>query len=105
MTGNLWAWVGGIAGSAIGLGGGIVGTYFSIRNTKGPRERSFMIQFAIVAWACMVVFLSLLFALPNPYRWLVWIPYGIVLPMAIQYGNRKQQALRKEEEQDGGKPP
>jgi Ca2+/Na+ antiporter len=99
MTGNQWAWIGGIAGSAIGLAGGIVGTYFSIRNTQGPRERSFMIKFAIVAWVFMLVFLALLFALPNPFRWLLWIPYAVFLPMAIRYGNLKQQALRNEESQ------
>lgn len=35
--------VGGIIGGIIGLAGGAVGTYASIKNTGGPRERQFMV--------------------------------------------------------------
>ena len=34
--------IGGIAGGVIGIAGGLVGTYFSIKNTRGPRERAFV---------------------------------------------------------------
>ncbi len=100
-TGAMWGWIGGIAGGLIGLAGGIVGTYFSIKNTNGPRERAFMIKSSVVCWAGVLLFLALLLALPNPYRWFVWIPYGILLPLGINYGNRKQQAIRQEEWQNG----
>ena len=43
------AWIGAIAGAVIGLAGGAVGTWFSIRNTNGPRERAFMVKAAAVA--------------------------------------------------------
>lgn len=36
-TGAMWGWIGGIVGGSIGLVGGLVGTYYSIKNTKGPR--------------------------------------------------------------------
>jgi len=39
------------------------------------------------------------FVLPNPYRWLIWIPYGVALPLAIVSLNRKQQAIRSEGQQ------
>jgi hypothetical protein len=29
----------------------------------------------------------------------MWIPYSILLPLGIIYGNRKQQAIRQEESQ------
>ncbi|MCF7855776.1 MAG: hypothetical protein K9N51_13325 [Candidatus Pacebacteria bacterium] len=96
-TGVMWGWIGGILGGIIGLIGGIIGTYFSIKNTNGPRERSFMIRSAVIFWVGGIIFLTLLLALPNPYRWFVWIPYGILLPLAITFGNRKQQAIRLEE--------
>ena len=53
--------VGGIVGSVLGLFGGIVGTSASIRNTKGPRERSFMIKSATICWMAVLLFLILLF--------------------------------------------
>ncbi len=74
-------WIGGIAGGVIGLIGGIVGTYFSIKNTNGPRERAFMVKMSVVCWV-------------------LWIPYGILLPLGIVVGNRTQQRIRKEESQN-----
>ncbi len=94
--------IGGIIGGLVGVAGGIVGTYFSIKNTNGPRERSFMIKAGVVCWIAILVFLGLLLALPDPYRWFMWIPYGILLPLGIIYGNRKQQAIRQEESQNKG---
>ena len=91
--------IGGIIGGLIGLAGGAVGTYASIKNTGGPRERQFMVRVAIAAWIGITVFLVLLFVLPSPYRWLIWIPYGVALPLAIVSLNRKQRAIRSEEEQ------
>lgn len=99
-AGAYWGWIGGIAGAVIGVAGGIIGTYFSIKNTNGPRERAFMVKSAVVCWLAIVVFLGLLFVLPNPYRWLMWIPYSILLPLGIFYGNRRQQAIREEESQN-----
>lgn len=92
--------IGGIIGGLAGLAGGIIGTYFSIKNTNGPRERAFMIKAGVVCWIAILLFLGLLFALPNPYRWFMWVPYGILLPLGIRYGNRKQQAIRREESQN-----
>ena len=97
QTGGL---VGGIVGGVLGLAGGIVGTYFSITRTNGPRERAFMIRSAVVCWVAILIFLGLLFALPTPYRWFMWIPYGIFLPLGIIYGNRRQQTIRQEESQN-----
>ena len=92
-------WIGGIAGGVLGLLGGLVGTYFSIKNTNGPRERAFMVKAAAVCWVAILVFIGLLLALPNPYRWFLWIPYAVLLPLGINYGNRKQQRIRDEEVQ------
>lgn len=99
-TGAMWGWIGGIAGGMLGLAGGVVGTYLSIRNTNGPRERAFMIRSAAVCWAAFLLFFGLLMALPDPYRWLLWIPYGVLLPLGILHGNRREQAIRREESRD-----
>ena len=90
--------IGGIIGGTLGLAGGAIGTYASIKNTAGPRERQFMVRTAVAAWVLITLFLVLLFVLPNPYRFLIWIPYGVALPLAIVALNRKQQAIRSEEQ-------
>lgn len=94
---EMWGWIGAIAGGLIGLAGGIIGTYFSIKNTQSTRERAFMIKSAVVVWVAIVIFAVLLIALPNPYRWFLWVPYSILLPVGIVYGNRRQQAIRQQE--------
>lgn len=99
-TGQLAGWIGGIAGALLGLAGGVIGTYFSIRNTQGPRERAFMVRCALVCWGAILGFLALLVCVPDPYRGLLWIPYGILLPLGIMHGNRRQQAIRSEEARD-----
>jgi hypothetical protein len=89
--------LGGIVGGALGVAGGAVGTYCSIRNTNGPLERAFMVRMAVTAWVAVTLFLVLLVALPRPYNYLMWIPYGFLLPIGIIKANRVQAELRKRE--------
>ena len=89
--------VGGIVGGVIGAAGGLVGTYFSIKNTAGPRERSFMIRVSAIAWLTIVAFLAGLLLLPKPYNWLLWVPYAIALPLSIRSLNQRQRQIRAEE--------
>jgi len=89
--------IGGILGVIIGTIGGAMGTYASIKNTNGPQEKSFMIKVSIVFWIAAVIFVSLLMLLPKPYSFLLWIPYGIALPLSIIYINKKQNSIRQKE--------
>jgi hypothetical protein len=89
--------VGGIVGGVLGLAGGVIGTYASIKNSDGPRERQFIVRVAVVAWLAITLFVGLLFVLPNPYRWFIWIAYGLSLPLAIVILNRKQRAIQSDE--------
>jgi len=89
--------IGAIVVGIIGLTGGIVGTYFSIKNTNGPKERMFMIKVSVIGWIAIGIFITLLFLLQHPYRWFLWIPYGILLPIGIIFGNKRQAKIRAEE--------
>jgi uncharacterized membrane protein YfcA len=91
--------IGGIIGGVLGCIGGIIGTYFSIKNVNGPKERVFIVRCVVVGWIAIAAFLTLLFLLPHPYRYLLWIPYGIALPLGIRYGNRKQNIIRESEKE------
>jgi len=86
-----------LVGPVLGFVGGLVGGYFSIKNTNGPRERTFMIKCGVICWMAVLLFLALLFMLPHPYRWFLWVPYGIFLPLGISYGNKRQQKIREQE--------
>ncbi|MFA6079014.1 MAG: hypothetical protein WC779_04650 [Candidatus Omnitrophota bacterium] len=89
--------IGAVIGGTIGIIGGIVGTYFSIKNTGGPKERAFMIRCAVVMWVGAIAFIVLLFALPQPYSSLMWVVYGVALPLFIVLGNKIQAKIRNEE--------
>jgi hypothetical protein len=91
--------IGGLVGSVIGVLGGAVGTWFSIRNTASPRERAFMVRVAVAAWIIITAFLAALMLVPQPYTWLLWIPYGIGLPVGILWTNRRQAQIRREDAQ------
>ncbi len=92
--------IGGILGSVIGVLGGAVGTYFSIKNTNGPRERAFMIRCAAIGWVLITLFLGAMFLLPVENRVFLWIPYIIVLPFGIRFGNRRQREIARREHPD-----
>jgi FtsH-binding integral membrane protein len=89
--------IGGIIGGTIGIIGGAIGAYASIKNTNGPLERAFMVKASIVAWIGIIIFLVLLLALPKPYSYLMWGVYGVLLPLGIITGNRKQTEIRERE--------
>ena len=89
--------IGGIAGSAIGIFGGIVGTYFSIKNTSGPKERSFVMKASALTWVTILVFLCAILLLPSPYNNLMWLPYGLLLGFGIRKFNQIQKRIRDAE--------
>ena len=89
--------IGGAVGAVIGVLGGIIGTYCSIKNTSGPKEKAFMIKLSVAMWVGITVFLTLLICLPDAYRFVLWLLYGILLPVAIVQGNKRQARIRQEE--------
>ncbi len=86
-----------VVAGLIGIAGGVIGTYFSIKNTDGPLERAFMVRVAVVGWLAVIAFLVGLYLLPNPYRFLLWIPYTPGLVLGIRWGNRRQMQIRARE--------
>lgn len=87
----------GIVGSAIGVCGGIVGTYFSIKNTKGLKERSFVLKASAITWVAVAIFLCAILLLPSPYNQLLWVPYGLLLGFGIRKFNETQKRIRNDE--------
>ena len=89
--------IGGIIGGVAGIIGGVIGTYCSIKNTNGPKERNFIIKASLICWVMVSAFMVLLFVLPAPYKWMIWIPYCPLLVWGINASNRIQRKIREEE--------
>ena len=100
MDGPTVGLIGGIFGGTVGTLGGIIGTYAGIKSAKGPLERAFIIRTAVKAWVEVLVLLGLLFALPKPYNWLVWIPHGIWMLIITRKWRTKHIEIRQLESGD-----
>jgi len=96
FTSFLIAYGGAILGSVIGLLGGVLGTWCSIRNTRTPAERGFMIWCSIGVWVFVTAFLAGLFLIPQPYNHLLWLPYVILLILGSRWMNGVQSRMRAE---------
>lgn len=97
MDGSMVGLVGGIAGGVVGVMGGIVGTYFSIKNTKGPKERAFAIRAAALCWLGGSAFLACVFLLPPYWRLLLWVVYLPSLFWFSSWANDRQAGARVED--------
>jgi len=101
---------GAVLGPILGLLGGLFGSWMSIRNTKSPRERWFVIKFTLFVWGeVTLLFLVIGFFLVLALKGMVpmWI-YGMVfvavmtahvilLVPAIIWGNRQQRQIQIED--------
>jgi hypothetical protein len=95
MNQNTLIFIGAFGGAALGVLGGLIGTWFSIKNTNGPRERAFVLRVSAVCWLAITAFLAGLWLIPSPYNMLLWLPYGVGLPLAVRAWNRRQQQIRQ----------
>lgn len=91
------AYIGAIAGSVIGILGGIFGTWCSIASTRGPRERSFMTWAAVGTWIGCGAFVAGILLIPSPINYWLWLPYAVLLPLSIVWMNRRLTRIRAEE--------
>jgi hypothetical protein len=96
--------VGGLLGPLLGVLGGAVGTYFTVRNTEGPRERAFTIKGAVVCWVLVALFLMGALLMPGRVRFALWVAYAMLLGVGIRWWNMTQCRIRREEASHGGSP-
>jgi hypothetical protein len=88
--------IGGIAGSVIGVMGGAIGTYFSIRNTGRPRERALMIRLSVLAWLWIAALMAWLFLMPRPWNQAAFL-LNLPLLLSIPRWNRRLALARAED--------
>jgi hypothetical protein len=74
-----------------------LGTYFSIKNTAGSRERAFVLRAAAVSWALVIAFVVGRWLLPHPQRHRRWLPYAALRTLGVFAWNRRQLQIRREE--------
>lgn len=90
--------VGAIIGGVIGLAGALIGTYFAVKQTNGPRERRFMRRASLAAWLVLLVFAAVMIFVPSVRTW-GWMPACALVVFGVPLVNRRQQYIRQYEEQ------
>jgi uncharacterized membrane protein len=95
--GRTIGWAGAICGTLLGILGGAIGVYFSVKNTKGPRERAFVIRASILCLVGVVIFVVGMWLVPSPYKFGLIPVYVVALLLGMRQWNRRQAAIRAEE--------
>lgn len=85
----------------VAISGGIVATYYNVRNVSGPKERVFVVQVCTVSWLIVLSLLLFAYFLPSPHRFVVAGLYLIVCPLMVFRWTNKHQLIRMIEERDG----
>lgn len=96
--------MGGVIGGVLGIAGGALGTWMTVKNTKTPRERAFAIRAAVLTWLFVGGFgggfLVALFLAPPTAKIYLWGAFAIAYPPAllflILYINRGLAAARRD---------
>lgn len=94
---------GAVLGPILGLLGGVLGSWCSIKNTNSPRERRFMIRMTVLLWLLLFALvglpLTMVLAEMAP-PWICWFCLGmffvLLLPL-IFWGNARQRRIQSEE--------
>ncbi len=91
---------GAILGPILGLLGGVLGAWCSIKNTKSPRERRFMIRMTILVWVLLTLLigiplvLMLSDAIPRSAYWVCFTAFFVVLVPLIFCSNAHQRQIQ-----------
>jgi len=101
--GSIIGLLGAILGSIIGVLGGILGTRASIRRTKSPRERQFVIRISLFGWLLVLVLIVLPLTLSIagiiPW-WIYWSCFAAFFVLSLPlmaWGDAHQQRIQIED--------
>ena len=93
-------WTGIVVALIFGLAGTLLGLYHTFKYAPGVGERIIVIRTTIASGCATALFLGFLFSLPNPYRYLVWIPYVSIMALIHLVGKRAMKRIRLEQAQN-----
>jgi len=94
---------GAVLGPIVGILGGIFGAWCSIKNTRSPRERRFVIRMTLLVWVllCGLIGVPLVLMLtkvvPPWFYWTCFTVFFCILVPMIVWGNRRQQQIQVED--------
>lgn len=100
---NTAVWAIAIAGSAIGIFGGLIGTWATIHNAKGSNERRLAYRLAVIGCVYMSLLMVGFFLVPQPYG-MILHAINLCVLLQIPRINRWFQQARDEDLATTAKP-
>ncbi len=89
---------------ALALAGGAVGTYNTIKNARGPRERAFTIRMFIACWILVACLLLALYVTQGRIRIGILIIFFILCPVLLYKWSTMQQLIHKLDQRENESP-
>lgn len=77
---------------------GIGATLQNVKNTKGAKERAFVIRSNLLAWIVIAVFFSLISLVPHPINYFVVVLYFALFPFVVYRFCTRRLLIRRLEE-------
>ena len=77
---------------------GVVGTFHSVKNTKGPKERVFAAQSNLLAWVAIAIFFITVYFLREPYNFMAVVLYFAAFPFVVYRVCSRRLLIRRLEE-------
>ena len=96
-----------LAGASVFVASGagiLLACYLNIRNTRGPKERTFLILSTFGLLAFLGAVLALMYFLPKPYNFLTLVPFFLVAPFLIYRSSLRRQLIRELESREDHPP-
>lgn len=90
--------IGPMAGTIIGLLGGIIGTYFSLRKANSKREKKWILTFAVGIVVAIAVFLHLFLTSSQQTKVILLLGYVVIYPILLFIGIKFINRLHKKQE-------
>jgi hypothetical protein len=79
------------------LAGGLPVTFSLVRNTRGPRERAFVVRSTLWAWGGLAIVVAATCLLSGPYTYALLVIYLLQLPVLVYRMTVRQMLIRESE--------
>ncbi len=89
-----------VLGCLTGLSGGVIGTWFSIKNCTNDTQRRFMVKASTAIWILFfIMFIGIVLTIrgiiPQWYRWVIMGVFFVGLVPSVMLVNRQHDELGK----------
>ena len=84
----------------LAVGVGLLASFHNVRNSKGPKEKAYVLRVCVIFWVLILSLLALVYYLPAPYRYIATFAYFVACPVFVYKTSKTHQLIRIIEERE-----